>query len=150
MRTEQLEQISKGFKFWFEDDEVEVTSVSDCQMIEHSEVRLCKTETYEIVGPFKLSFIAQYLEQTNQEDLLDMDIISAGLNIVEKLDLKKIKLGKHSGKYSTSSIHYTHKGGTKPLSLIDLGLIAVDSVLNKKYTEWFSTLEKFKKIRNGH
>lgn len=147
MLDKQLEQIGKGFTFVFNGDEVEVTSVlRHPHSEEHSEVRLTKTDDYTILGSFKKGFIASYLEETEQGDLLNLDIISAGQHIVDELGLHKIKIGANAGLYEVSNKHWTH-GGVKPKSLIELGKIAVDGVAKKDITLWLHNLKRFK--QNG-
>ncbi len=134
MIKEQLEQINKGFIFNFEGDEVEVTSVKHHICEEHSEVRITKTENYNIVGSFKKEFIAQYLEKTGQEDLLNLELISAGRNLIDDLGLKKIKIGVNKGLYNYG----------KPMTLLEVGKLAFLSVYKKDINTWFNTLNVLK------
>lgn len=143
MIIEQLKQIDTGFTFFFEGDEVCVSSVIKHPSEEHCDVRLYKTENYYKLGAFKKAFIAQYLEQTGQENLLDINIISAGQHIVDELGLKRIKFGGYEGHYQMSGKHWT-SGGVKPKTLLEIGKIATDSVAKKDFSTWLHNLKRFK------
>ena len=142
MVKEQLEQIDNGFKFILNDEEVVVTGVNTHTLDDaNSEVRLCTTEGFTIVGPFKKSVIVQYLEETGQEQLLSREIISAGQYLVDMLGLNKINIGANKGLYELSDKHWTH-GGPKPKSLLEIGQVAIDSVLKRDFSTWLHTLNR--------
>lgn len=140
MNTEQLEQITNGFTFLFEEEEVYVSSVKNSLSQENAEVTLCKSDDYTILGDYKKSFIAKYLQVTKQDNLLDINVISAGKNIVKELGLVKIPFGLYKNYYKISSKHWSC-GGIKPKSIIELGRIAMDSVSKKELHVWLNQLK---------
>jgi len=137
----QIKQISNGFKFLLNGEEVEVSHLRYNELSpENSIVSLCKTENCHIVGPFEAGFIIKYLKETGQENLIDIEIVMLGQRLVEELGLETEKTGVYKGKYKISSKHRSC-GGKEPMSLIELGKMCVDIVDNKSHSEWFKILK---------
>lgn len=139
MIQEQLDQLDNGFVFQFAGEEVVITGVVKHPLNDElSELRMCKTETYEIIGPFRKGYIAHCLETTGQADLLSLEVISAGKYLIQDLGLTKINIGSHKGHYKMSGKHRTW-GGSEPKTLLEIGRIAIDSITKRDFVTWLHT-----------
>jgi hypothetical protein len=132
MIVEQIEQIDKGFKFAIDGEEVVVTYADE------KKVSICKVSNFQKIESFpSKESVAKYLENTDQSNLLDLNVISAGQFLVDTFKFKKV-----NGLYEVSGTHFTHKGGVAPMTLIEIGQIALKSVSEKTFNIWLQTLKK--------
>jgi hypothetical protein len=140
----QIEQISYRFKFIYQDEEVVITEVNGDEKSLDAIVSICATSGFAIKGNLTKGFIAEHLKQTNQLHLLDITYISIGSNIIELFDFKKITTGAGKGLYNISS-KPTSCGGKPPMSLIEIGVNALEGVSKRSFNLWLNTFKQMNK-----